>query len=291
MNINVETLGRTAQDLLKRARACADEKGVKALLVGGVVRDLLLGVPSLDLDIVIEGDAIAFARMLAGGRAKVLTHERFGTAVVTFPDGFAIDCVTARREVYAKPGALPDVTPGTIQDDLFRRDFTVNALAVSLNAKDLGTLVDEHGGVADLKKKNIRVLHAKSFQDDPTRIVRAARYAARFGFRLEPKTEKELCAAAAADAFSTVTPVRYFNEFRRILEEKDPVPALDLLKQWGALKYVPYGGIEKKRLKAALKWQDRFNVLVAPLEEKQVREILRSFNVRREDQKIILERI
>ena len=144
-------------------------------LVGGAVRDLLLGRESFDVDLAVEGDAIEFARGLGG---EVTAHGRFGTAVVRFPDGRQLDVVTCRRETYAAPAALPDVEAGTIEDDLARRDFTVNAMAASLGS-DFGRLVDPHGGRADLENETIRVLHQQSFVDDPTRIFRAVRYESR----------------------------------------------------------------------------------------------------------------
>ena len=164
--------------LLGQVQRLADEAGVPAYLVGGLVRDQLLGLPLKDLDISVVGDAVALAARLSdevGGRLTV--HRRFGTATVDAQDA-TIDLVTARRETYHRPGSLPDVQPGGITDDLARRDFTVNAMAVPLSG-NLGQLVDPHGGQDDLRARAIRVLHQRSFSDDPTRIVRAARYAGR----------------------------------------------------------------------------------------------------------------
>src|SRR3954447_10430159 len=155
-----------------------------AWLVGGAVRDLLLGAASVDLDVAIEGDAREVARELAarlGGEA--VEHERFGTATVR-ADALTVDLASPRRESYAHPGALPEVEPAPLDEDLARRDFTVNAMAAALDSERLGELRDPHGGRGDLEAGVIRVLHPKSFIDDPTRLLRAVRYEARFGFRM-----------------------------------------------------------------------------------------------------------
>ncbi len=158
-------------------------------LVGGTVRDLLLGAPSFDVDIAVEGDAIVFAEALAkrlGGRVR--THRKFGTAAVFYGERGRVDVVTARTESYDAPAVLPTVEHAGIHDDLFRRDFTINAMAVSLREDDLGELVDPFGGRADLDERRIRVLHPRSFVDDPTRIFRAVRYENRLGFRMDEET-------------------------------------------------------------------------------------------------------
>jgi tRNA nucleotidyltransferase (CCA-adding enzyme) len=160
-------------------------------LVGGSVRDVLLGEPSLDVDIAVEGDAIAFARTLADRlHGRVRPHEQFGTAVVSYGDGERIDVAITRTESYPAPAVLPTVEQASIGDDLRRRDFTINALAASLKGDDFGRLVDPFGGRNDLESGTIRVLHDRSFVDDPTRIFRAIRYESRFGFRMEPHTEE-----------------------------------------------------------------------------------------------------
>ncbi|HVN61218.1 MAG TPA: hypothetical protein VMT59_08130 [Gaiellaceae bacterium] len=158
-------------------------------LVGGTVRDLLLGERSFDVDIAVEGDAIALAEALAkslGG--KVRTHRKFGTAAVSYGEHGRVDVVTARTESYDAPAVLPSVEHAGIHDDLFRRDFTINAMAISLREDDLGQLVDPFGGRADLEARRIRVLHPRSFVDDPTRIFRAVRYENRLDFRMDEET-------------------------------------------------------------------------------------------------------
>ncbi len=250
--IKFTLLPKNIQELLKSVGLEADRADVRVCLVGGVVRDLLLGQASSDVDIVVEGDAFALARKLAHKlHAEAVFHERFRTAALTFEGGFVLDVVTARRETYAQPGALPDIVPSTIKEDLLRRDFTVNALAAGLNTDNFGVLFNDVQGVEDLEIKLIRILHERSFIDDPTRILRAARYAVRFGFQFDALTQDLLDQAVGQDVFKTLTPARYFLEFRRILEELDPAPALDLLAAWGALRYIPYESADRARLVAA----------------------------------------
>ena len=175
-------------EFMRLAGEMAQRRGQKLYLVGGVVRDLLLGRGNFDLDLVVEGDAIALARELAEGKqCKLTTHHRFGTAKLCW-NGWSADIATARSETYAKACALPTVNPSTIRDDLFRRDFTINAMAVELNPGFYGQLLDLYGGLADLEKKLIKVLHDRSFIDDATRIWRAIRYEQRLDFQLEPLT-------------------------------------------------------------------------------------------------------
>ena len=202
------------------AAAGAVRAGERVYLVGGTVRDILLGVPSLDVDVVVEGDAVAVAGRLAEALGGSLTaHGRFGTAVVDRGDGSHVDVVTARRETYPEPAALPVVEPGTIEDDLRRRDFTVNALAASLAPDGFGALVDPCGGRADLAAGTIRVLHERSFVDDPTRIVRAVRYESRFGFRMDAATETLARAAVDAGLLGLLTPTRLGDELVTLLAE------------------------------------------------------------------------
>lgn len=168
----------------------ADDPAEPVYVVGGAVRDALLGHPSYDLDLVVEGDVPAFAERLAGRLGgRVQTHAAFGTAEILY-EGGEIDVATARAETYPEPAALPQVRPATLDDDLARRDFTINAIAASLRREDFGRLVDPHHGRADLAARTIRVLHGKSFVDDPTRIFRAIRYENRLGFRMDPETER-----------------------------------------------------------------------------------------------------
>lgn len=219
----VECVARIARDL-----------GSHSYLVGGPVRDQLLGASATDLDITVEGDAVAVATRLAAELSGSLTvHPRFGTATVTI-GSLAVDLVTARRETYRSPGALPDVQPGNIRDDLTRRDFTINAMAIPLPDLDAQP-VDPHGGRDDLSTGTIRVLHPGSFRDDPTRILRAVRYAARFGFRIEPETALAMSQALAGRAMGTLTGDRIRHELERILLEPDPSAAFRLADEYGVL--------------------------------------------------------
>jgi tRNA nucleotidyltransferase (CCA-adding enzyme) len=187
-----------------------------AWLVGGAVRDLMLGAGSVDLDVAIEGDARDVARALAERLdGKAVEHERFGTATVQAGD-LVVDLASTRSETYAQPGALPDVSSAPLDDDLARRDFTINAMAASLPG---GELRDPHGGRGDLEAGVIRVLHPASFIDDPTRLLRAVRYEARFGFRMDEDTERLARDAIAAGATGTVSGARIRDELLDMLGE------------------------------------------------------------------------
>jgi tRNA nucleotidyltransferase (CCA-adding enzyme) len=200
-------------------RRVAAERCEAVWLAGGVVRDRLLGRPLRDLDLVLAGDVPAFAKSVAAATgATIRAHDRFGTAALVLPDGPALDLAAARTERYAHPGALPTVALGaTIEEDLARRDFTVNAMAIPLSARP--GLVDPYGGAADLGRRWIRILHAASFRDDPTRILRAVRYAARLAFRLEPATRRALGDALRQGALETISADRRRRELRLLLEE------------------------------------------------------------------------
>ena len=220
----------------------ADAGGVSAYLVGGLVRDLLLGYTNLDVDIAVEGDGMAFARRLAdryGAGLKVF--DRFATALVVFPDGFKLDVATARCESYAHPTALPTVEPSSIKDDLYRRDFTINALALRLNATPFGELVDFYGGRHDLSAEIIRVLHARSSVDDPTRVFRAIRFEQRLGFRIETHTLTLLKEAAASDLVRRLSGPRLRNEVMRLLSEQAPARAIRRMAEFDLLRFLHTG--------------------------------------------------
>ena len=225
------------RDALNTVQRLAKDLEVEAYVVGGPVRDQLLGIPYNDLDITVAGSALPLAERLAtavGGRLTV--HQRFGTATVSMPD-FAIDLVTARSESYYHPGALPQVRVGTVADDLARRDFTINAMAASITDESLA-LVDPHGGRADLEAGLVRTLHPLSFVDDPTRIFRAIRYEQRFSFRIEDQTLNELRHAVEHGALATLTGDRVRHELERIFNEASPLPALRRAGELGALSAV-----------------------------------------------------
>ncbi len=208
---------------LEHAREAAARAGVDAYVVGGTVRDLLLGLERADLDIVVEGDNAAMVREL-GGEAR--SYERFGTATVALDD-HTVDVASARREVYPHPGALPEVSPGALADDLARRDFTVNAMAIPLAGE--AEPIDPHGGMDDLAAGTLRALHERSFVDDPTRALRAARYAARLDLDVEPGT---LAHVRQAD-LAAVSAERVEAELRRLACEPDPIETLGLVVDWG----------------------------------------------------------
>ncbi len=225
--------------LLQRAGKLAKRTGVSAFVVGGFVRDLLLGRPNLDLDFVIEGDGIAYAKRLAERHsAAVKIFERFATAHVVFPDGFKLDVATARRENYAHPTALPTVEPSSLKEDLSRRDFTINALAIDLNAHRFGNVIDYYGGLRDLEKKTLRVLHDRSFVDDPTRLFRAIRFEQRFGFRIEANTMLLLTEAAATDLIHQLSGPRLQNEVMLLLAEKDPCRTMRRMGELDLLRFL-----------------------------------------------------
>jgi tRNA nucleotidyltransferase (CCA-adding enzyme) len=204
-------------------------------LVGGAVRDLLLGRTPRELDVVVGRDAAAFAEELASSLgASTTLHGRFGTAVVEWEDG-RIDVAQRRAEAYPAPGALPEVRPGTVQEDLRRRDFTVNAIAVALGGATVGELAYADHALEDLAAGRLRVLHERSFLEDPTRLLRLARYRARLRFEADAATA-ELAARAVADgALSTVSPARVGSELRLALRELDALLALEGMEDLGVL--------------------------------------------------------
>jgi len=206
--------------IVREVGSKAGDLGYRAYIVGGTVRDILLGKKHIDLDIVIEGDAIKVGKAVAkDSDAAITVYKSFGTCTLVFKDGSKIDLATARSETYKKPGAMPAVKPGTLKDDLKRRDFTINAIAVSVMAKDFGNVVDLCNGTGDLKSGLIRTMHPKSFTDDPTRILRARRFAARFGFKIEPKTDAFMKKALINRALDTVSPGRIQKELMLISKE------------------------------------------------------------------------
>jgi tRNA nucleotidyltransferase (CCA-adding enzyme) len=213
---------------LETVRQAAPEE---VYVVGGAVRDLMLGRPRADLDLVVLGDAAELAVCLGGAEIE---HERFGTVKVQV-EGHEVDLAAARTETYPAPGALPVVTPAaSIEEDLGRRDFSINAMAVPLREP---RLIDPYGGRGDLEKGLLRVLHERSFEDDPTRALRAARYASRFGFELEPETEALL---RKAD-LSTVSADRRCAELERLAAEPTARRGFELIAEWGLIDLRPDG--------------------------------------------------
>jgi tRNA nucleotidyltransferase (CCA-adding enzyme) len=224
------------QQVLHTSARIADAHSMRVYAVGGFVRDLLLGVCNEDLDLTVEGDGVAFARHLAAaidGMCK--GPSAFGTAVVIARDGHKIDVATARRETYKHPAALPTVQPGSVRDDLLRRDFSINTLAFALNGPEAFTLLDWYGGRADLAEGVIRVLHNRSFRDDPTRIFRAIRLEQRFGFVLHRHTLRLLHRAVEKGWIELLSGARLWRELRLMLDGESPVACLRRLDELAIL--------------------------------------------------------
>ncbi|MBA4371737.1 MAG: hypothetical protein C0402_02620 [Thermodesulfovibrio sp.] len=225
-------------DLLKTAGKTAEEMGYTAYLVGGSVRDLLLREETLDIDIVIEGDGIHFARALGDAfQGTLRTHEKFGTATIIIGQR-KIDVATARTEYYESPAALPTVETSSIKKDLYRRDFTINTLALRLNQKDFGQLIDFFGGQRDLREKTIRVLHNLSFVEDPTRAFRAIRFSERFGFKLSKHTENLIKSALQMHLFEKLSGFRLYEELILAFSETNPAKTLRRLSEFNLLKII-----------------------------------------------------
>jgi len=228
--------------LLRDLGATGDELGLAVYAVGGFVRDLLLSAPNLDMDVTVEGDGIFFAeRFAAAHGCRVRGHHKFGTAVVIFPDGTKIDVASTRLEYYESPGVLPTVERASLRHDLYRRDFTINTLAFSLNTAGFGRLTDYFGGQQDLQDGVVRVLHNLSFVEDPTRVFRAIRFEQRLGFRIAPHTENLIRNAVRMNVLGRVGGTRLLNELILILEEKEPAGAMGRMSALGLLPSVHPG--------------------------------------------------
>jgi tRNA nucleotidyltransferase (CCA-adding enzyme) len=239
-------------DMLRLAGEVADSLEFKAYLVGGSVRDLLRGQENLDIDIVIEGDGIAFSKEFAQRLGtRVRTHERFGTAQI-ITDHMKLDVATARTEYYESPAALPTVETSSIKKDLYRRDFTINTLAVVLNPRDFGLLIDFFGGQRDLREKTIRVLHNLSFIEDPTRAFRAVRFSERFGFKLSKHTENLIRSALRMNLFDRLSGSRLYEELLLTFSETEPVKAIKRLSEYGLLKMIHPNLLFDERLESTL---------------------------------------
>lgn len=263
-------------ELLALAGRMGDELGCGVFAVGGFVRDLLLERPNLDVDLSVEGDGISFAKMLArklGGRMR--SHHKFKTAVVIFTNKHGeeqrIDVATARLEYYEHPGALPTVELSSIKMDLFRRDFTINALAVQLNKARFGVLIDPFGAQRDIKEKTINVLHSLSLIEDPTRIMRAIRFEARFDFRLGAQTERLAKNALQLGMLERVSGVRLFNELRHIFDEQEAIKCILRMERFDMwriidpqLKLQPPRVALLKEMEEVLAWYRRMYMGKAP---------------------------
>ncbi len=248
--------------LLKNIGKTAEGLGLEAYAVGGFVRDLLLRNQNFDIDLVVEGDGIRLARELAKeGKGTLRVHKKFGTATLNLLSGYRVDLATARLEYYDHPAALPRVEHSSIKLDLYRRDFTVNALALHLNPVHFGELIDFFGGQRDVKERTIRVLHNLSFVEDPTRVFRAVRFEQRIGFQIAKQTNMLMENAVRMELFGRLSGRRLFRELVLCLTEEKPWPVLKRLGDYGLLVFFHPGlktdrNLEGKfqRLEAVMSW-------------------------------------
>jgi tRNA nucleotidyltransferase (CCA-adding enzyme) len=241
-NLTTVMAGHLKRDilvLLRRVGEVAEKLDFHVYVVGGFVRDLLLNIKNLDLDFVVEGDGIGFAKALTKElQASVRTHRKFGTATIILPDGMRLDVATARLEYYEYPAAMPMVELSSIKLDLYRRDFTINAMAIHLNPERFGTLVDFFNSQNDLKLHRISVLHNLSFVEDPTRIFRAIRFEQRLDFRIAKHTEKLIRNAVRMKLFDRFFGPRFFSELCQILSEDNPIPALRRMAEFDLFQFL-----------------------------------------------------
>ncbi|MFZ3072696.1 MAG: CBS domain-containing protein [Thermodesulfobacteriota bacterium] len=259
-----EKLPTWAFTFLKESGETAEKLGFRAYAVGGFVRDLLLRRNNLDMDIVVEGDGLKFAARLAKIKGlKISPHERFRTAVLSFPDGRKVDVATARIEYYERPGALPTVEESSLKLDLYRRDFTINTLAVALNPGRFGELIDFFGAERDIKEKTVRVLHNMSFVEDPTRLIRAVRFAERFDFKISKHTLHLVKNSVKLGILKQTSMARVMDEIKNTLEEERAISTLKRLFELGILplihKKLKWNGAEEtlfERAKEAIAWFD-----------------------------------
>ncbi|MCP4020316.1 MAG: CBS domain-containing protein [Desulfobacteraceae bacterium] len=236
-NILYQRLDKQTKQLLESAGKIGQDLGYNMFVVGGFVRDLLLNRKTDDIDIVVEGDGIAFAKAFAKKRkCRINTYKKFSTAVIIFPGNLKIDVASARREYYQTPAALPIVEKSSIKLDLARRDFTINTLAISLNPGTFGVLIDFFGASRDLKDKTIRTIHNLSFVEDPTRIFRAIKFANRFGFKIGKVTSNLIKNAIKINSFKNLSGLRVLSELKQIFEEDNPIPAIKTLQKYGLEK-------------------------------------------------------
>ncbi|MBI2251471.1 MAG: CBS domain-containing protein [Armatimonadetes bacterium] len=300
---NLNKLPYFIQKILKHCGKIADKLNLNVYAVGGFVRDLLLGVENLDIDLVVEGDGIFYAQELAKSlKAKIKTHEKFKTALI-FLKNFKIDIASSRIEFYTRPAALPEVLGSSLKQDLYRRDFTINAMAINLNQNNFGKLIDFFGGRKDLKQGIVRVLHNLSFIDDPTRIFRAIRFEKRYQFKMDYHTESLLKNALRIKIFNSLTNERIREEIILILSELKPIPAIKRMEELKILKLIhpdihlypkiieilekitnlliQYQQIIKEeKIKS---WLIYFLALISQIEIKQIQEIVKKYKVSKQE--------
>lgn len=259
-----ENLDSPLLRLVKIVGKIASDHGVRSFLIGGCVRDLVLKRKILDLDFAVEDDAFAvaqdFAKRLNG---KIIIYRQFMTATVTLSDDKAVDFSTLRQEEYPYPGALPVVRKGSLTDDLYRRDFSINAMAACVNPDNFAEIFDAFEGMKDIARKKVRVLHEKSFMDDPTRMLRAVRFEQRLGFKLESHTEELLKKALKSNALASVKSQRLFEEFRKNLKEPLALRNLMRLSKLGLLNKTGWGMSLTTRHRIVLRQLDRILVQIS----------------------------
>ncbi len=267
-----ERLDKNLMALLETVSEVARREGASVHVVGGFVRDLLLGIENHDVDLVVAGDGIGFARALGEALlAKVKSHAKFGTSVLILPDHSRVDVATARMEYYKHPAALPTVEKGSIKADLFRRDFTINSMAIRLNGENPFVLIDPFLGERDIRDRVIRVLHNLSFIEDPCRMFRAVRFEQRFGFRLGKQTEAFLKYAVGKRWLDRLSGARLMNELVLLLKEAEPVQCIHRLLELGLLHFIsPAIGaktlVPLRRIEGVIAWAKRLPV-GGPIEE------------------------
>lgn len=308
-----EYLEKLPKEILRLIYITSDIAGknnMPAYLVGGFVRDLILGVKNLDLDIVIEGDGIKFAEDFAKHlKAKLIRHRRFQTATIILKPHLKIDITSARKEFYPKPAQLPIVNAGKLKDDLLRRDFTINAMAISIDSENFGKLIDFFGGKADLDNKKIRILHDLSFIDDPTRILRAIRFEKRYNFRIEAKTRQFLKEAVKLKMLEKVQPQRIGDDLILMLKEKHPLKEIKRLQKLVGFDFIsPHLSVSKKTyelicaIEKQINWFKRtqpqrrlidawliyFMGLIDPLNINEIKAICKKFVFRKGEEKRIV---
>ena len=247
-----------ARNALRRLGELAEERGVRAHVVGGFVRDMLLGRKNLDMDVVVEGDGVEFSQSAAelfGARVKI--HRRFGTAVLVLSKELHVDITSARTEYYTRPGALPTVERSSLRQDLFRRDFSINAMAACINPDCFGAIADPFGGRRDLGKGTLRVLHSLSFVEDPTRVLRAARFEKRYGFPMDASSEELARRAVEMQVLDEVSGARLREEMLDIIDEDSPSDVFQRLEDIGALAILLYLDASADRVIEALAKTER----------------------------------
>jgi len=304
-----KTLPPATHELLRAIGMLSHDMGYRAYLVGGIVRDLMLGRESVDLDVAIEGDAEHLARTFARKTgARMRQPTRFGTCKLLSKAFGTLDIATTRSETYSVPGALPEVYSSGILEDLARRDFTINAMALSLSPGSYGRLLDPLGGEADLKRSSLRVIHAQSFRDDPTRMLRGIRFGARYGFTFERGTALLFREGVEGGFLKRVSGERVFTELKILCREPEPARVFDLLRRHRVLESVDAAFMlnlwklkDSRRLERAIdvldesaptgfleEWRAWFAVFFLGLDRRKCNRLIRYLNLPKELREICL---